>query len=711
MTTGSVVRHPGAGCVVEFMHANKPQMAWVLEEQSGKFRLLTLNKREMKLPGGRLLAWAGPQYSGERSRQEMLDLLEQHQARREALAESVDPMELWEFAQGEVDKAPLSWFAELLWTSPEVENADHLAALGRAMLQCKTHFKFTPPNFEIYTAERVEARQAEQAAAEERERISNLGRQFFLDLWDTHKKKRTRPSVPQELQEHPELLARLEDLLRRRISDPDDQETGALWKLVTKGMPDEQHLPLLLAVAWGLIPEHYNFHLDQADLPAGDDWGDTFSDEIEALMNSVLARQETPAPWRALSIDSSSTRDLDDAFAIERAEGGGYLVRLVLACPALGWEFGGPLDKAVAQRATSVYLPEGNIHMLPETLGTDFFSLVKGESKPALVLECLMSADAELLSCSPSLQWVEVAENLTYARVEALLEDERGADGEDGVFYEPCAMAYELSAKLRERRIEQGAIIIDRPDPEIVLEGEGADTRAEIVLKPERVKAQVLVSELMILANSGLALWAQQHETPLLYRTQDVKMGDDAAGVWRRPEEIFPVVKKLGPSLMETRPRRHACLGVDAYSPISSPLRRYSDLINLGQTLHVLEHGVARWSQEELDALLPPLNLRLEAVGRIQRFRPRYWKLLYFKQHDKQLFFGVVIDMNKHLVTVALPREQIFVRGPRKFFGDQVYIGERISVRLGRIDPLHNTIHILDVEDATPEDLADESFH
>ena len=57
-----LVRYPGAGCVVEFMQGNAPQIAWVLEEQNGRLRLLLPNRRETALQAARILPWPGPAY-------------------------------------------------------------------------------------------------------------------------------------------------------------------------------------------------------------------------------------------------------------------------------------------------------------------------------------------------------------------------------------------------------------------------------------------------------------------------------------------------------------------------------------------------------------------------------------------------------------------------------------------------------------------------
>ena len=106
-----LVRYPGAGCVVEFMQGNAPQIAWVLEEQNGRLRLLLPNRRETALQAARILPWPGPAYEKNCSRDAALEILERHKSRREVA--NVDPLELWELAQGEVEQAPAQ---SRIWT-------------------------------------------------------------------------------------------------------------------------------------------------------------------------------------------------------------------------------------------------------------------------------------------------------------------------------------------------------------------------------------------------------------------------------------------------------------------------------------------------------------------------------------------------------------------------------------------------------------------
>ncbi len=231
------------GTVVEFMHGDQPQLAWVLEESAGRLRILTINRKEMKLPAARLLPWFGPVRESDTNRQGIQDILNAHQERRGEIQAGIDVMELWELAQGELDTAPLSWFADLLF---EEAGPDEIAALGRAMLSAKTHFKFRPPNFEIWPEEKVELRLRQKAEEKEREAVTSAGQTLLKELWTAYSQGR-KPRLP--LLED-ELKARLETLLRHKVAGNLDEVEQKIWTAISKGLPDVPHLALLLAQAW-----------------------------------------------------------------------------------------------------------------------------------------------------------------------------------------------------------------------------------------------------------------------------------------------------------------------------------------------------------------------------------------------------------------------------------------------------------------------------
>ena len=733
------VRYPGPGCVVEFMQGNSPMQALVLEEQGGRLRLYANNRRESSMPASRLLPWSGPSVGTGLSRQRMDEILEEHKKRRAVLAAEVSPLEVWELIQGEVDKASTEWMAGLVWEQPDI---DKEAALGHALLTAKTHFRFAPPTFEIFPKAVVEARLQEAEAVRAREVFAVTGAQFFQRLWDVYCRKRP-PLSPAEFPER-ELAEKCKSLIFEYLVDPDATENAATWKLLIKGLPESPHMPLYLAIAWGLVPEHHNFWLDRIGFDRGEEWAEAWQEDCDAVrekaeavtrgleagglpaqasnMDSLREGENPNGPPNAnltgepeyafVSVDPSSTLDRDDAFFVERTPDGGFAAHIALACPAAAWPFGGGLDKAVLRRGASLYLPEGNEHMLPAAIGRSLFSLDAGVARPSLVLSIRLTAEGEALSVEPRLALVRVRDNLDLESCEEVLNhphvSEKSGSTTEGAPLERAGKhapmlraAFALAGLLQARRIAAGAVITERPDPEIQLHGQDESTQVTIVNSPPVNRAHLVVGELMVLANSALAAWARERGIPLLYRTQDVALPREFAGVWTEPHDISRVVRALPPASLESAPRRHAGLGLTAYATLSSPIRRYVDLLNQGQLISFLRDGIPRLNAEALAALLPMVSTRLDAAAQVQRFRPRYWKLLFFRQQgDKKWWDAVVAEENEAFVTISLPWAQLMVRGRRRQFDEKTYAGMHVQVRLGKVQPLLNEIQVVEVREA-----------
>ncbi|MDR3175209.1 MAG: RNB domain-containing ribonuclease [Desulfovibrio sp.] len=754
MTNGKV-QFPSPGCVVEFMQGNMPVQALVLEEQSGRLRLYSVGKRELSLPPGRILPWSGPGMGVNLSRQRMDESLEECRSLRASTAAGISALELWELAQGEVRQASAEWLAGLLWDKPDIHQE---AALGHALLAAKTHFRFSPPDFEIFSCETVEKRMAEAENVRCREAFASAGAQFFHKLWDVHLKKRppldkevsiydrlhpaadplrrTEPGssspegvgcgnaipgksrsqadIPRkgEVADHKgiaderadpaqsgdeELFRRLRRILLDHIANPERVDDGGVWKLLCKGLPDIPHLAPALAEAWGIVPAHHNFLLDRIDYERGEAWAGAHAEECAALVGEsarLLDRLEPDAtPY--VSVDDANTLDRDDALHLER-DGDAFIVRVALACPALAWPFRSDLDRAVQRRATSLYLPEGNEHMLPAGIGRELFSLDEGRLRPALVFTLRLSAEGELLEASPGLRAVRTAENLDLEHCEELL-----GSASDKPLAGMLQDALHLAGILQKRRLASGAVIIDRPEPEVALREEEGEVKAFIGPGPQTPLTHMLVEEIMVLCNSAAAAWGGEQDLALLHRTQNVALPREFSGIWREAQDIARVVRSLPPAVLECRPRRHAGLGLDAYATVTSPIRRYVDLLNQGQIAGQIRSGSGVFGRQELEALLPALAAAGEAAGQVQRLRPRYWKYLFFKQQgDRRWWDAVVIEENGQYVTIALPWAQIVARGKLRNFDEKIYPGIRVKARLGKVDPLIGDMQVLELAES-----------
>lgn len=679
-----MAQYPAPGCVVEYLEDNAAQIAIVMEESGGKLRLLLPNRKEVKLAANRILPWIGPCHGGNLSREEAVKILEQHRSARQGREMPV--LELWEMAAGEVEQAPASWFAELMESAPD---EDTIAAWGRALLQTRSHFRFQPPDFQVYDAETVEKRLAEQQAREEKEALASQGTRLIRCLYETAVHKQPLPANVSP----PEPLAgRIRHMLMARVANPESREDEALWNLLSKGLPEFPWVPVQLLEAWGVLPEHYNFWLDRAEFAAGDDWWADL-DPAPSTLGNHPPENRIDLPF--ISIDGPTTFDIDDAFHIEKT-GDGYRVTLAFACPAREWPFGSPLDRAVAKRSTSIYLPEGDLHMLPAGLGLDKFSLLANNERPALCMTLEFGEDGEILACTPATATVRLAANLRYREVQTLLD---GGEAPNALpFREQLRAAHELALKREKLRIGNGAVIMLRQDPHLELNNGEKGIEVEIVPEEPSRDAQRLVSEFMIAASGCIADWANERQIPLLHRTQNVALPKEYAGVWEKPEDLALIIRALIPSTLEVTPRPHSALGLSRYAQITSPLRRYSDLVNEAQIVSALATGEPIFDQQALEGLLDTILPALDAANQVQRNRPRYWKLLALKQRgDKIWHEAVITEESDNFITAMLPVENLQIRGRRAQFGDRTAPGTAILARLGRISPIANEIHILEV--------------
>ncbi len=702
--------------IIEYLQDSTLQTAFVLEEQDKRLRVLLPNRREQSVQENRVLPWSGPKVKNLDSKEDMVSLLNSHIEKRQSIAQNVDSLLLWEMVQGEVEKADIAWLAELIFSQTD---ADILAGVARALLQDKGHFRFSPPNFEIFPESLVIAKKEAEEQQKKRERFQDGGMSWFKTLWDVKFNNKTLPEchLDDEVQE------RLKKLLLYKLTDSEFPDTAEgkdddmLWRSIIKAVPEDSFAPYFLANAWKLIPNHYNFWFDRAHYESNEQWHEKYSDEVQALIQKAEEDNTPICDLPFVSIDSATTRDIDDACYVEKSENG-YVMTLSLACPAAFWNFDTAFAKCIAQRATSVYLPEGTYHMLPEQLGTQKYSLVENTFVPSLIIKMTFDNEGELLACEPSRARVKIYRNLNYTEVEEFLENGTAIENVDSATLESMTLAYELAQKLLQKRLANNAVILNRPEPYIEVVGFNSELEEKVPAYYENVivsikeskenaKSQLLVSEAMVAANSAIALWAVERQIPLLFRSQDIAIPKEYAGVWSNPEDVARIARTLVAASMDTEAKPHAGMGIRAYAPISSPLRRYSDLINEYQILTYLEQGEAHFDKDKLDRLLMHLNATLENVTLIQRMRPRYWKLMYCKQESKKamekghdyIWRAVVTEEFENFYSIALPNEQLFFRVKRAFMPDKVTIGQELMVRLGKINPLRNEIQVLGVEE------------
>lgn len=356
----------------------------------------------------------------------------------------------------------------------------------------------------------------------------------------------------------------------------------------------------------------------------------------------------------AYAIDDEGNQDPDDALSLieyRRDENGrfaGGRIWVHVADAAALAEPDGPADLEARGRGVTLYLPERRIPMLSD-LAVSELGLGLQPVSPALSFLITLDALARISA-------VEVhptricAKRLTYRQVEAQIET--------SPFKELAALA----EAYENRRQAAGAIGMDLPEVSLRV----CDGRVEI--EPlERLRSRNLVREAMLMAGEAAAQLAQQNEIPIPYVVQQGASAED-----QRPQVViadprpasaapgsslamrFARRRSLRRSQISVHPAPHTGVGLEAYCRVTSPLRRYLDLV-AHQQLRRWLRGEQPLDQAALFERLGGIEALTAAAARTESLSRRHWTLVYLQQHPGWRGVGVLVEASGSRGTILIP--------------------------------------------------------
>ncbi len=404
------------------------------------------------------------------------------------------------------------------------------------------------------------------------------------------------------------------------LHSPDKQSLA--YKALVAAADRARMSPVHLLAKSGAIPSTHALHF-QKFLRATFPKGIAFPPNI-----SVQTASDLPtANVRAFSIDDAATTEIDDAFSWQTPASGGYILGVHIAAPALAFEPGSDADRVARDRLSTVYMPGNKITMLPETLITEF-SLDEGKTPPALSLYATLDADLNIVSTQTRVERVPMTANLRINDLDALkwLEPVNDAMAAGGHAAE-LRMIHQFAQKLESVRVGSTPQINNRVDYNFTITGDSdaKDSRIEITTRQRGSPVDTLVSELMIFANVS---WAK------------LLADKDWTGMFR--------VQAGGKTKMSSLPGPHEGLNVPHYLWATSPLRRYSDLVNQRQLLAAVADTPAAYPRgsSELLAAVADFDATYAAYGDFQQQMEFYWCLRFIQQEGIEKLTARVIREN-----------------------------------------------------------------
>ncbi|MDO8949617.1 MAG: ribonuclease R [Actinomycetota bacterium] len=326
---------------------------------------------------------------------------------------------------------------------------------------------------------------------------------------------------------------------------------------------------------------------------------------IPEAMGALEAGRVDLRDLLTITIDPVDARDFDDAISIERHEGGWRLwVHIADVSNYVPW--GSVIDEEAVQRATSVYLVDRVLPMLPERLSNGICSLNPGVDRFTMTAEFDLDKTALVDGYKLYPSVIRSDHRCDYEGVQRWMDTDQGWPDDDVrtlvTEFRACAAA------LGKRRTERGGLDFESVEPKVWLDEHGRPL--EVTLR-EKTVATNMIEEAMIAANEVVARHMRDKEAPMVYRIHEDPEPDALGAIARILAEFDYPIKDIGAATPRTfqkliayahnRPERlllnslllralkraryvdyldgHFGLASDAYCHFTSPIRRYPDLI------------------------------------------------------------------------------------------------------------------------------------
>jgi len=619
------------GRVVEFLEEQRFLCAVVLGKKGGRYHVFTHLARELTLSDARFLHVSSQTLPFDHLEKALAGLQEIHE-RRNHLVQSIDIPTLWELVQSEQKEWSCTELAQLNFTGET--GPDHEAAIIRAVILNHTHFKFKNGVVLVQPAHVVELLLAhqERERREQEEMAQNVA--LLKALWSENGQERQIALQRIEAGAFDELFANVADFCIRGDESPVAAQVRNIFKQSGLLQPSAPFDTMVKAGRWD---RDENLDLAKQGIERG------FSPKsLQQAERIIVEPLETSGRLDLthlpiFTIDSAETKDIDDALSFKEVTGG-YELGVHITGIGDRIPVKTPLFDEAIRRATSIYLPDETIPMLPEGLSSKVMSLIVGEKRPAVSFLVTLSEDAEILSSRIVLSIIQVEQRLTYDMVDEVIRNRQA----------PFETLLRLCELLQQKRIEAGAMPLPIPDVNIRI----VDGEPEVSLQPIG-PARFMVSECMVLANRIAAEFLRDNQIPAIYRSQPPPKSKLISGISTDIKLNYRQRRFISRGVTSYEPEFHSGLGLEAYTTVTSPLRRGLDLLMQQQIIGFLKSGLPVHSSADLEGLAIYLNEGLMSASIVSHNRQRYWLLRHLeKQLNRPLKAWVLEDLPQKMLVV-----------------------------------------------------------
>ena len=347
-------------------------------------------------------------------------------------------------------------------------------------------------------------------------------------------------------------------------------------------------------------------------------------DSAREQLGAMKEEEREEVPCVCYAIDAPNAADPDDAVGFD-----GTYFWVCIADPASTVEPDSSIDMAARARGTTLYIPEGASRMLCESCLEDYAlglsEKATGKKSSALAFRLKMTDDSQIEECEIKKVRVEV-KMISYAEAEEQKESPE------------LKPMFELARKNHLRRQNNNAVTIQMPEVKIKVDKE---TKLVSIVTEEKYESNDMIQEMMLLAGEGAARFAYSHNIPFPFVSQEApEFPESVPEGWAGQ---FARVKCMRKRSVGITPAPHAGLGLSFYSQVTSPLRRYGDLVS-HQQLRAYINGKKLLGKDEMLERIAAGDAASLAARKASRLSDTHWKLVYLLQNPEKTYKGYCID-------------------------------------------------------------------
>ncbi len=439
------------------------------------------------------------------------------------------------------------------------------------------------------------------------------------------------------------------------------------------------------------------------------------------LSNGDLSSRVNLEKETIFTIDGDDAKDFDDAVGITKIRKG-YRLRVSIADVSHYVVCGSACDEEAARRATSTYLSDRVIPMLPKKLSNDLCSLRPGRRRLTKTVEMDFDFLGRLRDSRIYNSVIKSCARLTYSEAAAVLEGNGTALSSRGKnIVSSLLLMKELYCKLRELRIGKGGLDFDFPEAVLLRDSTGEVSDVD---RLKRNVAHEVIEEFMIMANSVVAEFIFRNGFESIYRIHEppdpdsieqlreslLKIGikanlggrvkqqeiqavmKAASGRKDREQINFMILRALKKAVYSTKHVPHFGLAIDDYTHFTSPIRRYPDLVVHRIIDEILQKRTPSYDSAHLKRIAERCSILEKTAEDAERQFMNLETANFMKTRVGDLFhgkilsihpFGVFIEIEEHFVEGLIPEHFYKIRGrKRKWFE----LGEEVRVKLVSAD-------------------------